>query len=455
VKKISLEWESYEMPSYGIAHEDQKIGIVGGLGVVTDEVLQRISKDMNITGIGLPTLRGKALPTYEEIDGYKVIRPIYSPHLTDVVTRCSHLFSLAGIEFTGVHIKELSLLPFIREYAMAIPYVKVKNHTDVICSHDWMSILGGYEKSKERKTPYVVFLHSLESGRVAGMVHTPLGPKEARPLGVYAGSRTIRDIEVLGLKESDVCFTVGKTMVEEVKLVGKSHGVPVSKIENKVFPIHHGVDIKIFRPLSGVEKEYDLLFVGRFAIVKGVLELLDAIKMVKPLLPDIKVMLIGGGELESDIRAKIKNNFLEDNVTLSTAWYQKDEKTVEINKAKITIAPSKYEPHGQFDLESGACGVPCITGTGGFIERVIPGVTALPCDPFDAKDIAEKIYSLLRDEAKIEEMGKNARNFIEENYGWDSRAKIYPKIFEIILSGDLARLNELPLTVDMESSGFQ
>jgi glycosyltransferase involved in cell wall biosynthesis len=46
--------------------------------------------------------------------------------------------------------------------------------------------------------------------------------------------------------------------------------------------------------MNGVEKEYDVLFIGRFAIVKGVLELLDAVKMIKPLIPDIKVKLIGG-----------------------------------------------------------------------------------------------------------------------------------------------------------------
>jgi glycosyltransferase involved in cell wall biosynthesis len=454
VKKIAVEWESYEMPSYGIGRGKEKIGIVGGLGVVTDEVLQRISKEVDIIGIGMPNLRGKQLPTYEDIDGYRVIRPVYSPHLSDVISRCSKLFQLAGIEFTGVHIKELSLLPFIKEYAMAIPEVKVKNTLDLICSHDWMSILGGYEKAKSDKIPFVSFLHSLESGRVSGMVHTPLGPKEARPLGIYAGSRTIRDIEVLGLKESDVCFTVGKTMVEEVKLVGKSHGVPVDKVEKKVFPIHHGVDTKVFRPIKGLEKEHDVVFIGRFALVKGILELLDAIRMVKPLIPGIKVKFIGGGELEADIRRKIERDYLEENVEISTKWHQKEDKVREINKGRITVAPSKYEPHGQFDLESGACGVPCITGTGGFMERVIPGVTALPCDPFNARDIAEKIYSLLRDDKKLEEMGKNARDFIAENYSWDERAKVYPKIFEIVTSGDISKLGELPLTVDLKSTGF-
>ncbi|GBE55874.1 glycogen synthase [archaeon BMS3Bbin16] len=454
MKKLAVEWESYEMPSYGMNHSTDKTGIVGGLGVVTDEVLQRISGSVDITGIGASFLRGETLPTFEEIDGYKVIRPVYNATLSDAVKRCAGLFERAGIEFTGVHIRELPMLPFIRDYSLAIPEVKVSGSHDMICSHDWMSILGGYEKSREENTPLIVFLHSLESGRVGGMVHTPLGPREARPGGIFAGSRMIRDIEVLGLKESTVCFTVGTTMVEEVKLVGKSHGVPVKQIEKKLFPIHHGVDIKIFRPINGVEKEYDVLFIGRFAAVKGILELLDAIKMVKALVPDIRVKLIGGGELEPDIRRKIKRSYLEGNVTISTDWIQKEEKVLEINKAKMTIAPSKYEPHGQFDLESSSCGVPCITGTGGFIERVIPGVTGLSCNPFDAKDIAKKVHSLLSDENLREEMGRNARDFVVKNYSWDERAKVYPKIFEIVKSGDLTDLNDLPLTVDLQSTGF-
>jgi glycosyltransferase involved in cell wall biosynthesis len=454
VKKISVEWESYEMPSYGFEGGSEKIGIVGGLGVVTDEVLQRISDKINITGIGLPTLRGETLPTFEEIDGYKVIRPVYNFSLSEAVEKCSQLFKLAGLEFTGAHIKDLQYMPFIRDYSLAIPKIKLKEPADIICAHDWMSVLGGYEKSRSNSNSFIVFLHSLESGRVAGMVHTPLGPKEARPLGIYAGSRFVRDVEVLGLKESYVCFTVGKTMVEELKLVGKSHGVSIDRIENKVFPIHHGVDVKTFRPMNGVEKEYDVLFIGRFAIVKGVLELLDAVKMIKPLIPDIKVKLIGGGELEADVRAKIKTNYLESNVLLSTEWYQKEQKALEINKSKITIAPSKYEPHGQFDLESGACGVPCITGTGGFMERIIPDVTALPTNPFDSRDIAEKIHLLLKNDKKVEEMGKNARDFIEQNLSWEERAKVYPRIFELVLSGDLEKLNELPLTIDLKSADF-
>jgi glycosyltransferase involved in cell wall biosynthesis len=88
------------------------------------------------------------------------------------------------------------------------------------------------------------------------------------------------------------------------------------------------------------------------------------------------------------------------------------------------------------------------------MERIIPDVTALPTNPFDSRDIAEKIHLLLKNDKKVEEMGKNARDFIEQNLSWEERAKVYPRIFELVLSGDLEKLNELPLTIDLKSADF-
>ncbi len=452
--RLTVEWESYEMPSYGFATDKgEKFGIVGGLGVVSDEILSRISGEVNVVGVGVRHLRGRDLPIYEELDGYRVVRPLYGLYPDESIRKCRELFQSAGMEFSGVHVAEIPYLPFLSDYGLAIPDVRFREGPDLICAHDWMAILGGYDKSQRLKIPFVAFLHSLESGRQAGMVHTALGPVEAKPHGYYAGSRTIRDIEILGLRKCDVCFTVGKTMVRELMAVGKMHGVKTEDIAEKVFPIHHGVDTKVFRPMS-VEKEYDIIFVGRFSLVKGVLELLDAVRMLKAVHPDIKARLIGGGELERAIVDKIKAEYLQDNVSLDTRWFQKKEKALEINKARIAVAPSKYEPHGQFDLEAGACGVPAIIGTGGLMERMVPGVTALQCDPFSPRDIAEKINSLLEKQEKAEEIGSNAREFVEKYFDWDERARIYPKIFDAVAGKDIGRLKEIPLVVNVEETEF-
>lgn len=455
MSRLCVEWDSYEIPSYGFPEfeERKKYGIVGGLGVVSDEVLSRISGQVDILGVGTRHLRGRDLPIYEEIDGYKVVRPLYRLPHQEVVARCSNAFKLAGVEFNGSHANEIPYLPFLADYTFAIQEVRVGRRPDLVCAHDWMAIPGSYGKARCEKSPLVTFLHSMESGRQGGIVHTLKGPRESRYGGFYAGSRTIRDMEAIGIKEAQVCFTVGKTMVEEVVQVGRMHGLKVEEIVKKTYPIHHGVDTEVYRPMQGLAKEYDVVFIGRFSPVKGVMELLDAVKLLRSKRPNIRVRLIGGGELERDIDERLKREGLGKNVTVTTRWVPPEEKAVEINKAMVAIAPSKYEPHGQFDLEAGACGVPCINGTGGFMERMIADVTAVQCNPFDPRDIAEKIDFLLSHPERIEEMGRNAREFVTRYYEWDERAKIYPSIFEAIVSGDLKALRELPLTVELDK-GF-
>jgi glycosyltransferase involved in cell wall biosynthesis len=455
VAKLTVEWNSYELPSYGFPEYGgkKKYGIVGGLGVVSDEVLSRISGKVNIIGIGMRRLRGRDLPIYEEIDGYRIIRPLFGLYPDETIKKCEELFKAAGIEFNGEHASELPFIPFLSDYGLAIPYVRTSVDPDLICAHDWMAILGSFEKAEKYRIPWIAFLHSLEAGRRGGVIHTPEGPKETRYGGYYAGSRTIRDIEAIGIKKSDVVFTVGVNMVKEVIKVGAMHGIPEEEIRKKTYPIHHGVDTDIYRPMK-TDKQFDVIFIARFSPVKGVMELLDAVKMLKTKYPDIKVRMIGGGELEAEVYEKIKREGLEENVFVTTRWVPNEEKAIEINRAKIAVAPSKYEPHGQFDLEAGACGVPCINGTGGFMERMINDVTALQCNPFDPKDIAEKIDYLLSSPEKIEEMGSNAREFVVKYYRWDERAKIYPEIFEAVVEGDLKRLEELPLVVSLKKIDF-
>ncbi len=446
----TVEWDSYELPSHGMEPKSRKkYGIVGGLGVVSDEILSRISKSVNIIGVGARRLRGKDLPLYEEIDGYRVFRPLCNFSSSEVMRKSRELFKTAGIEFDGAHSSEIHFIPFLADYTFAIPEVITDKNPELICAHDWMAVMGSYQKSLSLDIPLVVFLHSLESGRNGGIIHTLNGPQENRYGGVYAGSRTIRDVEVLGIKEADVCFTVGTNMVEEVKTVAAMHGISSGEIKKKTYPIHHGVDTRAYRPISGIEKEYDVIFIGRFALVKGVIELLVATKILKSQFLDIKIRIIGGGELEKEVFDWIAREKMEKNVLVSTKWHSPEEKALEINRAKVAVAPSKYEPHGQYDLEAGACGIPCINGTGGFMERMINNHTALQCNPFDPKDIAEKIEFLLKNEEKIEEIGRNARDFIAKHYDWNERAKIYPEIFEAIISGDLKALKELPLVVQL------
>ncbi|NOZ76551.1 MAG: glycosyltransferase family 4 protein [Euryarchaeota archaeon] len=444
-----VEWHSYELPSHGLAGDPSvKLGLVGGLGVVSDEVLSRISGEVTIYGIGSRYLRGEELPIYEEIDGYRVIRPFFTLDGAETVRRCRDIFVKGGFEFSPEHEREIPMLPFLSDYTLAIPEVRFQDRPDLLCGHDWISLLGTMGKSFEHDLPFAAFLHSLEPGRQGGVVHTREGPRTVGR-GYYTGSRTIRDIEALSVLKSRACFTVGTTMVRELLEFARAHGISSPAVKHKVFPIHHGVDTRTYRPL-GLEKEYDIILITRFAPVKGVMEFLEAVSRLRKGKPDLRVRLIGGGELEDRIREEVRARGLQETVSISTRWLQPGEKAREINKARVGVAPSKYEPHGMVDLEVGACGVPCVVGTGGFSERTIDGVTGVLCDPFDAGDIAEKIWGLLRDSEEAEEIGGNARDFISRNYDWEVRARIYPELFEAVVERDFRALKDLPLTVPLE-----
>jgi glycosyltransferase involved in cell wall biosynthesis len=444
-----VEWHSYELPSYGIEKDYSfKRGLVGGLGVISDEILSRISAKVSVHGIGSRHLRGEDLPTYEEIDGYRVVRPLYSLGVEKTLERCRTIFEHGGMDFLVDHEREIPMIPFLSDYALAIPHVTFGQDPDLLCGHDWISLLGTIEKSCLRDIPFAAFLHSLEPGRQEGVIHTRDGP-ETTGLGYYAGSRTIRDIEALALKKSRACFTVGTTMVKELLAFGQAHGIMPEKVRDKVFPIHHGVDTKVYKPMK-VEKDYDIILITRFAKVKGVFEFLQAVKILKKRKPDLKVRIIGGGEMEEQVLEAVRTGGFGETVSLSTRWHQPAEKAEEINKSRVAVAPSKYEPHGMVDMEVGACGVACVVGTGGFSERTINGETGVLCDPFDPSDIAEKLWGLLKDPERAEEIGKNARAFIAKNYDWDVRAQIYPDIFDAVMEGDFRGLRDLPLTVPLE-----
>jgi len=93
--------------------------------------------------------------------------------------------------------------------------------------------------------------------------------------------------------------------------------------KSKIIVVQGGVNIveseKYFKENNIVpveERIYDACFVGRFHYQKGVLELVDIWKKVCEQKKEAKLAMIGIGALESEVKQKIKNLKLENNVNL-------------------------------------------------------------------------------------------------------------------------------------------
>jgi glycosyltransferase involved in cell wall biosynthesis len=106
--------------------------------------------------------------------------------------------------------------------------------------------------------------------------------------------------------------------------------------------------------------------------------------------------------------------------------------------AAIFVCPSVYEPFGIINLEAMACETPVVaSAVGGIPEVVVPGETGflVPFEPVNAqdfeprapeqfsRDLAAAVNRLLDDPATRQEMGRKARQRVEEHFSWSRIAQ--------------------------------
>lgn len=151
----------------------------------------------------------------------------------------------------------------------------------------------------------------------------------------------------------------------------------------------------LFRRLPGVERDRDLVFVGRLVSDKGVDVLLDALALLaaEGLQPGLTV--IGEGPERPRLEEQARRLGIEGRVEFLGT--RTGEELVEsLNRHRILAVPSRYEePFGIVALEGIACGCVAVGSAGGGLKDAVG-----PCgETFrngDATDLARVLGRLLR-----------------------------------------------------------
>jgi len=173
------------------------------------------------------------------------------------------------------------------------------------------------------------------------------------------------------------------------------------------------IDLKIFKPMDS-GKKYDIVFAGRLAKNKGIMLLLETIKNLKFKIENLKLIIIGSGPLKSKIEKYIKKNNLEGNIELS-GWLATTDDIAKIyNQSKIFVMPSFNEGGPRVNLEAMACGVPVITTRVGIMLDIIRDGENAIFVAWNAKDIADKIMLLLKDNNLRKKIAENGRNIARQ-----------------------------------------
>lgn len=142
-------------------------------------------------------------------------------------------------------------------------------------------------------------------------------------------------------------------------------------IKNKIECIGNPIDVERIYQKSEeytIDKQYDLIFLGRLTAQKNPKLLLDIFKYLISIRPNISIAVVGAGEKFEIFKEKVLKNNLKKNIEL----YGFIENPYPILKSsKIMILPSKWEGYGLVAVESLSLGVPVVcSGVGGLINIV-------------------------------------------------------------------------------------
>ncbi|WP_276253189.1 glycosyltransferase family 4 protein [Halomontanus rarus] len=181
------------------------------------------------------------------------------------------------------------------------------------------------------------------------------------------------------------------------------------------------------------DRTVDIVFVGRFAPVKGIESLLYAIPAIVELHPDVRIKLIGAGELTDEVESFVETHNLTENVIL-TGWVDNEELPAHLDDARTLLMPSKSEGVPKALLEAMACGtVPVAASVGGIPDIVADGENGFLLRETDPDRIARTMTTVLERE-DLDEISDNSRRYIEDHHSYPTVKNRY---HEILLESEL------------------
>lgn len=193
----------------------------------------------------------------------------------------------------------------------------------------------------------------------------------------------------------------------------------VSK-EVKVIPF--GVDTKLFRPTTS-DKRFSGITIGIIKSLEPVYNIplvIEALNILKNKykIDNCKLLIVGGGSLESKLKQQVNNLGLGNDVIFTGKVEQ--NKVVEYHNAiDIFINVSVYESLGVSVLEASACEKPVIaTNVGGLCEVVEDNKTGFLIDEVTSEKLAEKILFLINHQEQRTKFGVNGRIYVTKYFEW-------------------------------------
>jgi PEP-CTERM/exosortase A-associated glycosyltransferase len=218
-----------------------------------------------------------------------------------------------------------------------------------------------------------------------------------------------------------------------------TRGIPSGKLTI----IYNGINADDFKPRKPDQEfieNYELKskkvigFIGSFYRYEGLDLLIDAFAHISAMMPDSVLLLVGGGEMEKELKEKVKKLSLNERVVfpgrishdrIPGVYALMDVLVYPRYSMRLTELVTPLKP-----LEAMAMGKALVASdVGGHRELIRNNETGLLFPAENKFALAESIGSLLRDRAFREKIETLGIEWVRKTHPWDKTTSVYTEVY--------------------------
>jgi D-inositol-3-phosphate glycosyltransferase len=292
-------------------------------------------------------------------------------------------------------------------------------HYALVHANFFMSALVAMGIKEELDIPFVVTFHALGHVRRLHQAGNDKFPVERLTIEKAAVDEAAGIIAECPQDRDDLIEYYG---ADEQKITI----IPCGFSDAEFYPIKKEVARRLTRL---PQHDHILLQLGRMVPRKGIDNVIKALAYLPESAKHYRLVIVGGEkELEKCDEYKrlmeIAMKYGVEQMVKFIGPRDRDLLKYYYAAADVFITTPWYEPFGITPLEAMACGTPVIgSNVGGVKYSVADNITGALVPPNDPQALAQKLFELINDQNKLQQMGQNAIEHVNTNFTWKKVAE--------------------------------
>ena len=213
-------------------------------------------------------------------------------------------------------------------------------------------------------------------------------------------------------------------------------------LHRKTLTIYNAVDLNAYqatdthREALGIGKRPVLGFVGQIVPRKGLHVLIEAMALIRDVLPDALLLIVGCAPpddvaYEHACRTRVADLGISANVCF--AGYRRDVPTW-MRTFDTFVLPSQAEPFGKVIIEAMAAGCPVVASrVGGIPEIIRDADLGILVEPESPRALADAVTGLLCDAARVSALAEAGRRHVHAHFGLRGMIERLQDLYDAIL----------------------